>query len=287
MTTAPHRTDPSIALGAHPASRMAVRTALLGKRAPTAAGQLVVVGLGIQWAGQTTLAAKRAIEGADSVLFALADPWAARWVRSLHPRAESLAYPREGGTPRAAIYRNMVARILGELKDGKRVCAVFYGSATVLTDPAHEAVRQARNAGYAARMLPGVSSLECLFADLEIDPGVCGCSLYEAENFLVRARPVDTSAHLVLCQIALIGNRSAYDADDSTTIRRGLHVLGERLASLYPREHQAILYEAAAHPLGRARNEPVALGHLEDAKISAVSTLYVPPAPVETTKESE
>ena len=46
-------------------------------------GTLVVVGTGIQWGGQTTLAAQRAIQAADRVLFAVADAGTVAWLRSL------------------------------------------------------------------------------------------------------------------------------------------------------------------------------------------------------------
>jgi precorrin-3B methylase len=137
---------------------------------------LIVVGTGIQWAGQTTHAARRAIEQAERVLFAVADPWTVRWVRSLHPGAESLPYPQDG-RPRRQIYREMVDRILAELHQGLRVCAVFYGHPGVLTRASHEAILAARNAGWPAQMLPGVSALDCLYADLGVDPGQAGCQI--------------------------------------------------------------------------------------------------------------
>ncbi|WP_437898926.1 hypothetical protein [Sorangium sp. So ce124] len=61
------------------------------------AGSLIIVGTGIQWGGQMTLAARRAIEQADRVLFAVADPWNARWIRGLNPAAESLPYATGNG----------------------------------------------------------------------------------------------------------------------------------------------------------------------------------------------
>jgi precorrin-6B methylase 1 len=241
-------------------------------------GGLVVVGTGIQWAGQTTLAGAQAIRGADVVLFAVADPWAARWIRSLSPRAESLSYPRDG-RPRKEIYEAMVERIGDEVRSGKRVCVVFYGSPAVLTRPAHEAVRRARSEGYHAVMLPGVSSIDCLFADLGVDPGGRGCAMFEAHALLARRPVIDTAAHLVLCQIALVGNRGPFDPHDKGTLRRGLACLGERLAPLYPAGHEAIVYEASTHPLRPFRADRVRLDALADAEVSEISTLYVPPVP--------
>jgi hypothetical protein len=239
-------------------------------------GSLIVVGTGIQWAGQTTLAARRAIEQADRVLFAVADPWAARWVCSLNPGAESLPYPQDG-RPRRQIYREMVDRILAELRKGLRVCAVFYGHPGVLTRASHEAVLAARDAGLSALMLPGVSALDCLYADLGVDPGQAGCQIYETTDFLVRGRPFDAYTALVLCQIGAIGNLGTYDLATPESRQRGLAILTEVLGTCFPPEHEVVIYEASTHPLQPPRIERRALSHLPDAVVSEISTLYVPP----------
>ncbi|HET9957780.1 MAG TPA: SAM-dependent methyltransferase [Polyangiaceae bacterium] len=242
-------------------------------------GALVVVGTGIQWAAQTTLAARRAIEAADCVLFALADPWGARWVRSLNPRAESFVYASDGG--RREIYSRMVEDVLMALTRHQRVCAAFYGSPAILTQPAHDAIHRARAAGHRALMLPGVSSLDCLFADLAVDPGQGGLQFYEASEFLARPRQLDLGAHLVLGQIALVGERGVYDPRDEARLRAGLRRLAARLLQDYPPAHQVLLYEASQHPALEPRILAVPLRDLYAIDVSEISSLYIPPIPRE------
>jgi uncharacterized protein YabN with tetrapyrrole methylase and pyrophosphatase domain len=236
---------------------------------------LCVVGTGIQWAGQTTLAARAAIQAADSVLFAVANGCTAHWLRQLNPRAESLAYPRDG-RPRRAIYAAMVERILSELQRSEKVCAVFYGSPAVLAFPAHEAVRRARREGHRAVLVPGVSFLECLFADLDLDPGEGGCQIFEARSFLENGYCFDTRANLVLCQIALAANRGPFSSA-SPNVSHGLDRLCQRLLEHYPLAHELVLYQAAAHPLESPNIQPIRLDRLSSAPVSEVSTLWVPP----------
>jgi uncharacterized protein YabN with tetrapyrrole methylase and pyrophosphatase domain len=247
-------------------------------------GALVVVGTGIQWGGQATIAAETAIKRADCVLFAVADPWAARWIRDLRPTAESLPYPRDG-RPRKAIYLAMVDRILAELRGGRKVCAAFYGSPSLLNAPAHAAIERARREGFSARMLPGVSSLECLFSDVGLDPGADGCQVFEASDFLVRKRVFDSYTHLVLCQIAVIGTAEAFDPANVARIRHGLALLAERLGTTYPEHHEVVIYEAASQPLSGPRADRVRLVDLPSIELTEISTLYVPPvgpAPIDT-----
>jgi hypothetical protein len=96
------------------------------------------------------------------------------------------------------------------LREGLNVCVVYYGHPGVFVMPSHDSIRQARAAGFEAIMLPGISAEDCLFADLGIDPGRIGCQSFEATDFLVNRRKFDTSSHLILWQIGVIGDLS-YD----------------------------------------------------------------------------
>jgi len=238
--------------------------------------ELVVVGTGIQVFSQATLATQGALRGADVVIFAVTNAWAARWIRDLNPRARSFDYPRDG-RPRREIYRTMVSEIVEALRGNRRVCAAFYGSAALFTFPAHEAVRQARAQGFRARMLPGVSSLDCLFADLGVDPGEGGCQIFEATDFLVKKHALNCRAHLVLFQLAMVGNHGTYQANDETTIRSGLLSLTAWLRESYPADHAVVIYEAATAVFDEPRAESIPLGSLPNARVSEVSSLYVPP----------
>jgi uncharacterized protein YabN with tetrapyrrole methylase and pyrophosphatase domain len=245
-------------------------------RTPTSGAELVVVGTGIQWAAQVTRVAEHAIRSADSVLFAVTDPWAARWVRELNSQARSFVYRAETEL-RRDIYESMVGEVMLELQQGRKVCAAFYGSPTLFAWPAHEAIRRARSAGIPARMLPGVSSLECLFADLGIDPADAGCQIFEADHLLMSSHPVNRLTHLVLLQIAMIGNRGKYAPNGGPQRRTGISDLMTYLARSYPLDHPVIAYEAATSPLYLHRAECVPLQRLRELQIHEVTTLYVPP----------
>lgn len=245
------------------------------------AGSLTVVGTGIQLVGNLTLAAKAWIEQADKVLFAVADPVTAKWLRSLNATAESLPYNTDNQRRRET-YRQMVERILAEVRLGLNVCAVFYGHPGVFADPAHEAIRQARREGFRAQMLPGISAEDCLFADLGLDPGKNGCQSFEATDFLIRRRKFDPTSALILWQIALVGNLGFYKEGGQL---RGLSVLAEVLETHYGSDHEVIVYEAAVYyPVCQPAIARIPLCKLPQTNVTPVSTLYVPPkapAPVD------
>lgn len=242
-------------------------------------GALLVVGAGIRAASQLTREAERAVRAADKVLFAVQDPWAVQALRALRPDAESLLYPRDGRL-RRQIYGEMVERIVAEVRRGQNVCAVFYGHPGVLADAPHEAVRRVLAEGRVAKMCPGVSFLDCLFADLGVDPARQGCTILEANDFLSRPRRLDPHVSLALCQIAQVGNRGVFDAADQGRIAAGLGRLGDALCEAWPAAHEAIVYEAPCLEGAAPRKERVALRDLGAAAVSEVSTLWVPALPL-------
>ena len=237
-------------------------------------GSLTVVGTGIQFAGQITLEARAHIKQAEKVLFLVSEPLTADWIRDVNPTAESLYPYYQQGKARINSYVEMIERILCEVRKGLRVCAVFYGHPGVFVYPSHEAITQARLEGYGAKMLPGISSEDCLFADLGIDPARTGCQSFEATDFLIHKRKFDTGCSLILWQIGCIGdltfNVGPYDS-------RGLHVLTEYLWQYYDAAHPAIIYEAAEYPIFDPTIEHVPLAKLAETQISPISTLYIPP----------
>jgi uncharacterized protein YabN with tetrapyrrole methylase and pyrophosphatase domain len=236
-------------------------------------GSLTIVGTGIQLVGHLTLAAQAWIQQADKVLFAVADPLTAEWLRSLNPTAEALPYNMDNQRRRQT-YNEMVARILNEVRLERNVCAVFYGHPGVFADPAHEAIRQARREGFRAQMLPGISAEDCLFADLGLDPGKSGCQSFEATDFLIRRRKFDPTSALILWQIAMTGNLGFYQPGSSF---RGLQVLTEVLQTHYHSEPEIIIYEAAVYTGFDPVIKKIGLSKLPEAEVTPISTLYIPP----------
>jgi hypothetical protein len=123
-------------------------------------------------------------------------------------------------------------------------------------------------------MLPAVSAADCLFADLGVDPGRTGCQSYEATDFLVNRRPVDTTASLLLWQVSTIGERVA-TVDPNPA---GLRILAEYLLELYPSGHEVTLYEASPYPVADPIVRTTRLAELATTELSPLATLYVPPA---------
>jgi siroheme synthase len=235
-------------------------------------GSLVVVGTGIGFA-RITLEARAAIAAADEVLYLVPDGVAEVAVRELNSTTRSLAACYEEGVPRREAYARMVEAILEPVRAGRRVCAAFYGHPGVFVLPSHEAIRRAREEGFAAEMLPGVSAEDALFADLGVDPATSGWQSYEATRFLEHRPAVEPRAALVLWQAGVAG--SVEHTAEPAAPRLG--ELVEALLAFYPAGHEVVVYEASGYPAVPPLVRRVALRDLEPA-VTGASTLYVPPA---------
>jgi hypothetical protein len=236
-------------------------------------GSLTIVGTGIRVGVQFTPEARAALLRADRVLHLASDPVMQQWLKTLRPDGTSLQSFYSADKDRAETYQEMVNAILAPVHEGHDVCAVFYGHAGVFVSPSHEAIRRARAAGYEATMLAAISAEDCLFADLGIDPGRTGCQSYEATNFLLTHRPVDTAAVLILWQLGVLGEWGYGRKTD----QRRLGLLVEHLVELYPAEHEVILYEASPFPVGGPLAVRTPLGRLANAEVTTATTLVVPP----------
>ena len=165
-------------------------------------------------------------------------------VEGLNPLARSLDGYYAPEKDRRLTYAEIVDAIVAEVHGGANVCVALYGHPGVYAAAGHEAVRRVRLAGRPARMLPAVSALDCLCADLGIDPGRRGLQMYEATYFF-RTRPiVDPRAMLVLFQVGMLGEGGG--APTAAVAERFTLLVGMLRSHYAGRE--AILYEASVYP---------------------------------------
>ncbi len=219
--------------------------------------------------------ARAAWESAEEALFLVADPVSAMWLAELNSGARSLHDLYRIGQPRLEAYEAMVEEIVSPLRSERTVCAAFYGHPGIFVYPGHEAVRRARREGFEARLLPGISALDCLWCDLGVDPALAGCQMYHATDFLQDERTPDVKATLILLQISVIGQSDHVEEPDWSR----LPLLVDYLLRFYPEQHEVIGYEASPFSVAGPTIERVPLADLAAARLTSAMTLVVPPVP--------
>lgn len=237
-------------------------------------GSLVLVGSGIKFLSHLTTEAKVYISQSNKVLYLINEPAMKQWIASANSNAESLENFYNRYFFRKDCYQAITDYILKTLRTGQHVCVVLYGHPTVFAKPGLDAVKLAKKEGYYAKILPAISAEACLFADLLIDPGSCGCQSFETTDFLIRRRNFDPHCHLILWQVDVIG---ALHNPKTFNNHKGLAKLQTYLSQYYPDDHEIILYEASQYPHFEPRIEYFYLKQLTEINFSSISTLYVPP----------
>lgn len=238
-------------------------------------GSLACVGMGMTLGSHLTPLARSHIEQADVVFAALSDGIVELWLQRLHPDVRSLQPYYQEGKSRMTTYRQWVDVMMAEVRAGKRVCGVFYGHPGIFAWSPHKVIAVARAEGFSAHMEPGISAEDCLYADLGIDPGRCGCQHFEASQLLFYERRIDPAGYLVLWQVGLVGDLSLKRFSTGPAYRQ---LLVDLLARDYPLEHEIIIYRGATLPIQKPRVRRLALRDLVDTSLTAEETVVLPPA---------
>jgi uncharacterized protein YabN with tetrapyrrole methylase and pyrophosphatase domain len=216
------------------------------------------------------------MERAERLYYSVPDPVTELWLHKLNPAATSLNSLYGTHKDRRETYAEMTGTLVKAVREGLTVCGVFYGHPGVFVQPSHAAIRQLRKEGFSARMLPGVSTDGCLFADLGINPGDSGIQSFEATDFLLHRRRFDPTSGLILWQVGVLGE---------ATLRLE-HCRQPRVARLvsalldhYPVTHRVALYLAPTFAGHLPDVTHLALDELQQVDVSPAATMYVPPLP--------
>ncbi|WP_444994156.1 SAM-dependent methyltransferase [Aliikangiella sp. IMCC44359] len=235
-------------------------------------GKLTIVGCGLH-PGHMTLETKSHLETAEIVLLVAPNPLTIQHVLSLNPNVENLGRFYGDGKTRRETYRLMAKRIVELVESGKNVCTAFYGHPGIFVLSTHKAREALEKKGYPVKMLPGISAEDCLFADINLDPASTGCHSFEATQFLLTKRNIDTGAALILWQIGLVGEHTL---KLQTAGKQGLSAITQLLMEQYPEDHKVCLYEAATLPGFEPRIDWIKLKDLPSASVKTISTLVIP-----------
>ncbi|KXT02930.1 hypothetical protein AC578_10601 [Pseudocercospora eumusae] len=240
-------------------------------------GELVVVGTGIASLRQMTVEALDYIQRADMVFYVVLDAMTECFIQTHAKKHHDLYQYYDKNKPRNASYVQMAELMVQSVRDGNLTVAVYYGHPGVFVFPTHRAIHIAREEGYKAKMLPGVSAEDCLYADLGIDPGTTGCSMFEATYLLNEPDRLDPRNHVIIWQPGCVG-KSTMVFDNSE-----IHELADYLEKTYGPEYPIIAYLAAVRPFNDPQIDKLMVKDLRDLEklkaipFNAATTLYIPP----------
>ena len=236
-----------------------------------------VVGLGTKAGVQITDETRDVLRSVQEVLFVDTGVGTRELLESLCPRVNSLFAKSYTETDaRLNAYQHMALSVVeaalahGPVAFAMQGHPVVGGYAPLLI---HDL---AISLGLRVRILPGLSHLDALFAELLLDPFVQGLQAYEATDLLLRRRPLRPDVPALLFQVGNVETR-LHTARISRPER--MHRLREHLERFYPPDHRVQAVFASPHPLAPSSGYTFALSHLGDYAhvIHPGVTLFIPP----------
>lgn len=133
--------------------------------------------------------------------------------------------------------------------------------------------------GLSVELLPGISSMDSLFADLWLDPGVGGIQMFEATDLLLRRRRLAPDVPALIWQVGNLETR-LYTTRTSKPAR--MVRFRDWLLQTYPASHPITACYASPHPAAGPQRWTFPLGEIAEhaAALHPGITLYVPPCAV-------
>jgi hypothetical protein len=184
----------------------------------------------------------------------------------------SLYHPNER---RIVNYRRVVRALAREVTRRRPVAWLTWGHPIVFDTVSDLLLRLAREKGWTVRVLPGVSSLDTILADLAYDPAN-GLFVYGAADLVVSRVPLVPSVSTVLLQPAVFGIDRA---NFSRRERPDLSGLRDYLLLYYSAVHRCALIHSADAPGAASHITWLLLSDLPKISYDMVvgATMFIPP----------
>ncbi|KTD17920.1 SAM-dependent methyltransferase [Legionella jordanis] len=240
--------------------------------------RLTIAGTGIKFLAHLTTEVKGIIKSSSCVLYLLNEPAMKHWVLNNSKISFSLDEIYYSCEKRIDAYEKIVQVVLSYAGKYNDLVLLIYGHPLVFSSVAMKLIEQCSNSEMQLSVLPGISALDCLLADLRIDPAGAGLQCYDATLFINKNVEYSSSAHLILWQIAIVNEIKIIKGEiNKVTQKTGLSYLKKILLNKYSANHPLILYVAALYAGVSSEIIELELDSLEEIEIPRLATLYIPP----------
>jgi uncharacterized protein YabN with tetrapyrrole methylase and pyrophosphatase domain len=250
-----------------------------------ASPDIYIVGVGIR-GDQMTPEVEKAIR-CSATVFYVAQGVVGKHLEKLRPRrVKDLAPFYREGVSRLQSYDRMSATVLASALEHPPVTFAVYGHPLIYVYPSSQILFAASWLGLSVKLLPGVSSLDCILIDLGLDPAYYGLQMYEATELLVRRRPLQTDVPCLIWQVG--STEVAYYTKRETTAEQ-LIGLQNHLLTFYPANHAvtAVFSSPLSGVSSTLRKFPLSEMSSNHALLHQGVTLYIPPVEIRATANVE
>jgi hypothetical protein len=236
-----------------------------------------IAGLGVQTVTHVTREVEQAIRESREVLYLDAGAATRQYLESLCPRVTPLIESYRDDCARVGAYEHIAIRVIEAALDHAPVTFAIHGHPFIAAHPPFLVLELARALDLRVEVLPGISSLDTLFADLRLDPVVHGIQMYEATDLLLRRRPLFNDVPAIIWQIGPL--ETALHSNRISKPERFERFV-QHLRRYYPARHEAAAIYCSPHPLLPPDVMRFAIADMPRyaEAIHGGFTLYIPPS---------
>ena len=208
---------------------------------------IFIVGLGVLNVDHVTRETEAVLRRSNEVLYVDTGVATRAYLEGLCPKVTALyetSYAEDA--PRLNAYARMAARVVDAAMDHPPVTFAMQGHPIVGVYAPFLIRDLARILNLEVIVLPGISAMDCLFAELMVDPCVGGMQMYEATDLLLRRRPLQPDVPLFIWQIGNVETRL-----HTTRVSRPERFarLRDYLLRFYSPHHRITAAYSTSHPL--------------------------------------
>lgn len=248
---------------------------------------LYIVGLGIVSVRQVTREAESAMRRSTEIFYASDAIGIHGYLSDLCPKVtEIYVSTLREGEDRLSKYNRIAATVIEAALDHPQVTFAVAGHPMVFVYPTQQIVRAAEDVGLRVKVLPGISSFDCMIVDLQLDPGTQGVQMFETTALLLQQRPLHPDVPCFLWQIGSVETRMFTRA---RSVPERFTRLQEHLMKFYPADHLVKVVYSSSHPLAAPAilEFPIDRMHEHAGEIHPGATLYIPPSRMAEIKDTE
>lgn len=180
--------------------------------------------------------------------------------------------------PRKKTYERMAERVLEEAETSSDpVSLALYGHPMVFVSPSRLVVEKGDEMGLDIETMPGISAIDCIYADSRFDPARNGVQMFEATDLLLREWELNPEVPAMVWQVGSVETiRHTTRRSDPSRFER----FTSYLQRYYPNDHTVHLLQTATYPIAESQQVDVPLDEFDavtETVDSGAHILYVPP----------
>jgi tetrapyrrole methylase family protein / MazG family protein len=248
---------------------------------------LYIVGLGIVSVRQVTREAEAAMRRSTEILYASDAIGIDSYLQELCGKVtEVYVSTLREDEERLSKYNRIAAMVIEAALDHAPVSFAIAGHPLVFVYPTQQILAVADQLGLRVKVLPGISSFDCMIVDLQLDPGSLGVQMFETTGLLLQQRQLQPDVPCFLWQVGSVETRLFTRAK---SVPGRFTRLQNHLLKYYPAAHRVKVVYSSSHPLAMSTMLEFRIDemHLYAEHIHPGATLYIPPARLAEVKDHE